>query len=776
MRAHVRWLVLLPFLLGGCAGKKPPVSTVPAPAGKQAVEPEAERPSVAPGGGLAKPGYERRIESLAGLDTSPLRGRRIALDPGHGGRFPGSIGVNGLTEAEVNLGVALNLWGLLVDAGADVMLTRTSDKDFTTASDSTLRQDLAARTVKANAFDPDVFLSIHHNADAGSRHDLNETQTYYKFSDPDASYDLGQAIHRHLTLNLGVGADRLLPGNYYVVRNASGPAVLGESSYLTNPAVESRLALAAKQRLEAEAYFLGLLDYFRAGVPRITATRIEPLAGGADPLDGSERPWIVAVADRASGAVRLVLNGTPVDSTSIEHVPGSFAVRARPAVALTDGRHRVEWTVRAVNGNWSRARRDSFDIDLPVARTELLAAPSGLAPGQVAGLTLRALDRHGRAVSDTVSARFIARVGAVLVDSLGRFSGPGEARAYARMTGGSAAEFAAEVLRPRLRAGLDGPVARVTLAPPSGAAAASSGFVRTAEGRPVAGARVVADTLAAFTNADGFFALSSVAPPIAEAPGYVTASVTAAPIAQVRLLPIGGGALVGRKIALDAGGGGADTLESDANLRVALALRDFLAAAGAQVVLTRTRPESLTAIERLRVTEAFGAERLISIAHRSAGTSASAGHYFSSPNGKALARRIATRLDGRGAAIGTRVVESPSYLVQQTAAIAVAVNAPVVTAGEPDRRLREEAYAIYLALLEDFGGTAFETQPVTVTRAGAPVAGVPVVLDGRWTLVSDDKGAVSFDGLPRGAVVTLTSGTTTARVTVPQAAATLALP
>ena len=47
---------------------------------------------------------------------------------------------------------------------------------------------------------PDVFLSIHHNADAGSRHDLNETQTYYKFSDPLASYDLGQAIHRHLTL------------------------------------------------------------------------------------------------------------------------------------------------------------------------------------------------------------------------------------------------------------------------------------------------------------------------------------------------------------------------------------------------------------------------------------------------------------------------------------------------------------------------------------------------------------------------------------------------
>src|SRR5689334_20920547 len=234
-------LVGLALAVSGCAGKHPAAPAGPAGTVPQAAPSEPERPTVAPSGGQAKPGYERRVEPLAGLDTSPLRGRRIAIDPGHGGRFPGSLGVHGLTEAEVNLGVALNLWGLLTDAGADVSMTRTADRDFTTAADSSLRGDLMARTAKANAFDPDVFLSIHHNADAGARHDLNETQTYYKFSDPEASYDLGQAIHRHLALNLGIGADRLLPGNYYVVRNAAGPAVLGESSYLTNPDVESRL-------------------------------------------------------------------------------------------------------------------------------------------------------------------------------------------------------------------------------------------------------------------------------------------------------------------------------------------------------------------------------------------------------------------------------------------------------------------------------------------------------------------------------------------------------
>ena len=137
-----------------------------------------------------------------------------------------------------------------------------------------------------------------------------------------------------------------------------------------------------------------------------------------------------------------------------------------------------------------------------------------------------------------------------------------------------------------------------------------------------------------------------------------------------------------------------------------------------------------------------------------------------------VCNRVAAGLVRRGVAKGTRVVESPSYLVQQTAAIAVAVNAPL--SGE--RLLREEAYALYLALLEDFGALAFEAQPVTVTRAGAPAPGAPVVLDGRWTLVTDDKGIVSFDGLPRGAVVTVGSGTTSTRVTVPAAATTLALP
>lgn len=790
------------------------------------------------------PGYDRRVEDLAGVDASVLRGRKIVLDPGHGGRFPGSLGPKGLSEAEVNLGVALHLWGLLTDAGAEVLLTRASDRDFTTREDSSLKADLTARADKANAFDADVFLSLHHNADAGGRNDQNEIQTYYKFSDPDASYDLADAIHTHLKRNLGIEADRIIPGNFFVLRNSNAPAVLGESSYLTNPDVEQRLALSAKQRLEAEAYFLGLVTYFRRGVPRLLATRVEPTMGGADPRDGSERPFVIARTDRAPGTVRLVIDGVPIDTTAIVGTlrePGMWEVRYRPPVAFTDGRHVATWAVRALGGNWSKAVSDTFEADLPIAKVELEVSPAnGAAAGQIVGLTLRALDRHGRTVSDTLSARFSTRVGAVVVDSLApRTLSPGEARAYARLTGGGTAAFIAHVRRPSVRLDMVDVELTLTIAQSS---RAWTGFTRGEDGTPVPDARVgpagAPDSLSARTNADGFYALARApgdSALSAIAPGFVSASGSGATrsAGTLAMLPVLQGVLHGKRIAIDPMGGGVDTsftgsaasrsahdvtpgatangqgslasvgpgtaaadsvapeflspdsqavrrasvLEADANLRVARALEEYLEAAGATVVLTRDRPESLTAVERLRRTEALVPDRVVVIAHRQA-SGATIGHYFSSAGGKALAKRIEDALEDRDVVGKAEVAETGNYVVAQTGAIAVALNGPSVAPlyaepGRGERRLREEAYAIYLALAEDFGAERNRSVSLAakVTRAGAPAADVPVLLDGRWTLVSDPHGKVRFWGVPAGATVALSVGDSTApgrvRITTP---------
>ena len=81
--------------------------------------------------------------------------RRIVLDPGHGGKDPGAVGVNGLKEKEVALGIARMLARRLrQEMGVDVVLTR--DRDVFVS--------LKERTNIATREAADLFVSIHSNA------------------------------------------------------------------------------------------------------------------------------------------------------------------------------------------------------------------------------------------------------------------------------------------------------------------------------------------------------------------------------------------------------------------------------------------------------------------------------------------------------------------------------------------------------------------------------------------------------------------------------------
>ena len=187
------------------------------------------------------------------------------------------------------------------------------------------------------------------------------------------------------------------------------------------------------------------------------------------------------------------------------------------------------------------------------------------------GLTLRALDRHGRALADTVVASFTALVGARMVDSLDAHalarSVPGESRGYARLTGGSVAEFTFRIARPALPAGLASGRRRLVLSSEAtGVPRVRTGFVRApspAGATGVAGALVrgpsPADT--AHANADGFFAIAADSL-TAAAPGYVTAAAPGRGD-DLALVALGEGALLGKRIVIDPAGGGADTTRAD---------------------------------------------------------------------------------------------------------------------------------------------------------------------------------------------------------------------
>ncbi len=309
------------------------------------------------------PGYQGLQEEFGPKDFSPLRGRLIVLDPGHGGFFRGALGPNGLTEAEVNLGVALYLRGLLEWAGANVHLTRSADYDFLTPADSTLTSDLAFRSSFTDSLQPDVFISIHHNSTASRDPDVNETQTYYPLGDEGASVDLARSVHRHLVLNLEITPAKILPGNFHVLRQATVPAILGEPSMISNPVMEGRLSLAASQELEAKAYFLGLLDYFALGQPRWSGAATDTLQweSGNPTMDiswvfQSSRPSEDPGPGPRPSSYRLTLDG---QDQGFDLSADGRSVTWRTTSTLTPGEHLLHLRGQNLKG---RATPDRFTL------------------------------------------------------------------------------------------------------------------------------------------------------------------------------------------------------------------------------------------------------------------------------------------------------------------------------------------------------------------------------------------------------------------------------
>ena len=64
----------------------------------------------------------------------------IVIDPGHGGRDPGKVGVNQALEKDINLAIALRLRDLLEQNDINVILTRTEDVGLYSESDSNKRE------------------------------------------------------------------------------------------------------------------------------------------------------------------------------------------------------------------------------------------------------------------------------------------------------------------------------------------------------------------------------------------------------------------------------------------------------------------------------------------------------------------------------------------------------------------------------------------------------------------------------------------------------------
>ncbi len=210
-----------------------------------------------------------------------LQGLTILVDPGHGGTDGGATGKDtGILEKELNLKVAKALQAVLEQSGAQVIMTRDSDLEFSRNK----RTDLTARLDLARQGNADLLVSIH----------MNEYRTRRE-SGPQVFYRAGQsqsrllagAIQAALIEALKPSKQRSAMAGDYFILSLSIPSVLVECGFLSNGEEEKLLLTEAYQHRIAEAIRDGIADYVSLQIVQTTAQNARGLVqyNNAHPVD-----------------------------------------------------------------------------------------------------------------------------------------------------------------------------------------------------------------------------------------------------------------------------------------------------------------------------------------------------------------------------------------------------------------------------------------------------------------------------------------------------------
>ncbi|MGH9149495.1 MAG: N-acetylmuramoyl-L-alanine amidase family protein, partial [Acidimicrobiales bacterium] len=198
----------------------------------------------------------------------PIAAAEVVLDAGHGGREPGAVGPNGLTEKELNLQVVEHAQAALERAGVGVVLTRPTD----------YRMTLGARAKVVEVLNPRAFVSVHHNAEPDSSWPRPGSETFYQIASAE-SKRLAGLIYEEVVKALSAypvawvadsdaGAKYRPSGtgdDYYgILRRTQGtPGVLAELAFISNPPEAELLARPDVRKVEGEAVAKGILRFLR---------------------------------------------------------------------------------------------------------------------------------------------------------------------------------------------------------------------------------------------------------------------------------------------------------------------------------------------------------------------------------------------------------------------------------------------------------------------------------------------------------------------------------
>lgn len=172
---------------------------------------------------------------------------RVVIDPGHGGKDPGSVAF-GLVEKDLTLDLAFRIQKLLEAQSIEVQLTRTTDTFV----------ELEDRAELANKHPGAIFVSLHFNAHVDRS--ISGTETlYWPGSEPSrqlASYIQSELGIRLVTRNRGIKPERLK-----VLEVTQGTAALIECGFISHRWENQRCGAAWFRQILAEEIVQGILRF-----------------------------------------------------------------------------------------------------------------------------------------------------------------------------------------------------------------------------------------------------------------------------------------------------------------------------------------------------------------------------------------------------------------------------------------------------------------------------------------------------------------------------------
>lgn len=199
------------------------------------------------------------------VTSTPVSGKIIILDAGHGTPDEGAESNNGTTEAQINLKITLKVQNLLEQSGCTVILTRSDDNGIYDLDKDTLREkkvsDIKNRVKIGNESSADIFVSIHLNKISESQY--YGWQCFYKNND-EKSKNLANNLQNSLNESIDKINNRVaLPiQKIYIVEHVEIPISIVECGFLSNPEEEEQLQSDEYQDRLAWGIYNGITNYF----------------------------------------------------------------------------------------------------------------------------------------------------------------------------------------------------------------------------------------------------------------------------------------------------------------------------------------------------------------------------------------------------------------------------------------------------------------------------------------------------------------------------------